>query len=103
VDGVATNPRRLPGYSGRVWSVAFSPDGQLLASADEIGKVLVWCTQVNPSSNNLNISRFNFNSNLCRSGSPSFNSKQKEEFGGLIVPDGTLLEQSWPFQTAAPK
>ena len=53
VDGEEINPRRLPNYSGLVWSLAFSPDGRFLASADELGKVLVWCTKVNPSSNNL--------------------------------------------------
>ena len=47
VDGVETNPRRLPGHSNWVRSVAFSPDGRFLASADGNGKVLVWCTKVN--------------------------------------------------------
>jgi WD40 repeat protein len=103
VDGAATNPRKLGGHSSGVTSVAFSPDGRFLASADFSGKVLVWCTQVNPSSNNLNHSDFNFKLNLCRSGSPSFNWKQKVKFGRFIISDGTVQEQSWPFQTAAPK
>jgi len=51
MDGAEPNQRKLPGHSGLVRSVAYSPDGRFLASADKNGKVLVWCTQVNPSSN----------------------------------------------------
>ncbi len=54
VDGAETKWRKLPGHSDWVGSVAYSPDGRLLASADWNGKLLVWCTKVNPPSNNLN-------------------------------------------------
>ena len=96
-DGTATNPRQLPGHSGGVWSVAFSPDGQLLASHDSNKKVLVWCTKVMTFSKKLNESGLKFKSNvLSRSGSRSFNweTQVKVEFGGLKVFDGTVQEQS---------
>ena len=64
VDGAATNPRKISGHSGRVRSVAFSPEGRFLSSVDENGKVLVWCTEVSPFSYILNNSSVNFNLNL---------------------------------------
>jgi WD40 repeat protein len=39
----------LPGHTGGVWSVAFSPDGQRLASVSREGTVKVWdATELTP-------------------------------------------------------
>jgi WD40 repeat protein len=82
VDGAVPNPRKLPESSGWVTSVTFSLDGRLLVSAGFNGKVLVWRTEVNPSSTNLSNSGFDFKSDVYRSGSPCFNWKQRVKFSG---------------------
>src|SRR5215831_11871208 len=38
------NPRRLTGHTAGVTSLAFGPDGDLLASGDQRGNILIWNT-----------------------------------------------------------
>jgi WD40 repeat protein len=38
----------LRGHAGMVWSVAFSPDGQRLASANQDGSINLWEATIPP-------------------------------------------------------
>jgi len=41
-DAAAANPFRLTGHESTVYALAFSPDGQILASADGRGSIRLW-------------------------------------------------------------
>ena len=46
VNGERSDPQTLGGHSAKICSLSFSPDGKLLASADESGMLIIWCTEV---------------------------------------------------------
>jgi WD40 repeat protein/transcriptional regulator with XRE-family HTH domain len=43
--GIASEPLQLSGHTSRVWTVAISPDENLLASSDEEGTTILWDLQ----------------------------------------------------------